>query len=365
MSGRRFLLLGAAPGATGPGTWGGHRWEAAWQFHDFLRNERGGQPQRIDPLAIDALVEATADYDGVFCESRVAAILAHEWRARRRPPKATLALQVHSLDPVRAVRDAYRTWRGVDPWPDALESPWIAWLAPTSRQADFLRVAGVPPARVHRLRISASIFPLLTADAEAFLAPSERGSTGDVPEPRVVFAGSGQRDWATIVRAILELPGMPCHIAGGQRSQIERHLAACNAPWPGHLSHAEFVPVPDFPRVVRTACVVVVSLLDGDVDGRHTTVMLASRVGVPVVCTESPTLADYCECDRTCLAVKPGDAAALAAAVRRVWAEETLRDRLVREGAGHERALDALFDADLPAALAGAIAGLPGVQHSG
>src|SRR5258708_38714385 len=120
MSGRRFLLLGAAPGATGPGTWGGHRWEAAWQFHDFLRNERGGQPQRIDPLAIDALVEATADYDGVFCASRVAAILPHDWRARRRPPQAPLALQGPSLAPLRPARDADRTLRALPPGPAPL-----------------------------------------------------------------------------------------------------------------------------------------------------------------------------------------------------------------------------------------------------
>jgi glycosyltransferase involved in cell wall biosynthesis len=359
MTDRRFLLLGAAPGTTGPGTWGGHRWEAAWQFHDFLRAGPGGELP-IDPRAIDALVDATAHHDAIFCESRVAAILAHEWRERGLPPRATLALQVHSLEPVRAVRDAYRSSRGVDPWPAALEAPWIAWLAPTSRQGDLLREAGIPAGRVHRLRIGASIFSLLTADTEAFLSPAGSRSAGESPGPRVVFAGSGRRDWGTILRAALELPEMPCHVAGGKRSQLDRHLAGWKAPWPGHLTHAEIVPVADFARVVRTARVVVVCLLDGDVDGGHTTVVLANRLGVPVVCTESPTLAEYCEPGRTCLTARPGDGAALAAAVRRAWTDETLREGLVREAARHERALDACFGTDLQGAIDGAFAGLSG-----
>jgi glycosyltransferase involved in cell wall biosynthesis len=346
----RFLLAGGAPQAGPAGRWGGHSWHPAWQFHDYIRQRGGESLPEIDTRKVDAFVDESIAYDGVFCESRMAVMLAHEWQRRSLAPRVVLALQVHSLDPVLAVRRWYQHTASVDPWSAALATPAISWLAPTSRQRDLLLEAGVASERVHRLHIGASIFSLLTSDVDVGArAPSHPRAA--VYDGAVVFPGNGRRDWATVLRAALGLADLPCVVVGGKRQVLERHLGSWQAPWPANLSHVESVPFGEFVDIVRRARVVVVPLLAGDGDGGHTTVVLANRLGVPVVCTDSSTLSEYGESERTCLKAGPGDGQGLAAAIRRAWTDEALRDRLVREGQEFERELDRLFNDDLGRAI--------------
>ena len=357
----RFLIAGGAPHAGPPGSWGGHTWHPAWHLRGYFNAGRGAGEAEVDMRRVDALVDEVASYDGVFCESTMALILAQEWRARGLPPRVILSLQVHSLEPLQAVRGWYRRVRGTDPWTAMTEAPWISWLAPTLRQRGPLLEAGFVAESLHQLRISASMISLLLPDVEAHFAgnvPTSSAISG-LPRDAVVFAGNGRRDWAAIMRTAIELAELPCLIVGCDRHFLEHQLTLMDQRWPANLSHVESVPIAEFIAVVRSARVVAVPLLEGEGDGGHTTVAISHRVGVPVVCSEAPTMVDYYEPGVTCLTARPGDSAGVAAAIRRVCSDEALRERLRREGARFERQLDALFHDDLRAAVDRARGHLP------
>ena len=78
----RFLIAGGAPHAGPPEAGGGHTWHPAWHLRGYFNAGRGAGEAEVDMRRVDALVDEVASYDGVFCESTMALILAQEWRAR-------------------------------------------------------------------------------------------------------------------------------------------------------------------------------------------------------------------------------------------------------------------------------------------
>lgn len=348
----RFLITGGAESSdTRPGAWGGHSWQTAFRYRGDLGLKRPGgvDPSHVQAL-IDALVADVSVVDGVLCESGLALVLAREWAVRGLPPRVVLALQVTGMGQLDAVRAWYQSQLGEDPWPLLAKAPWVSWLAPSARQAELLAPL-VPAERIHSLRFSASLVELMLPGGDAFSAP---------PNPKVeaagkvLFAGNGCRDWATILRTVMELPDLPCLIVGGSRSHFDKFLAHRGHAWPANLQHIPQVPLQSFVEHMQAAQVVVVPLLRGDGDGGHTTIALANRLGVPVVCTDAPTLADYTQADRSCLVAATEDAAGLGAAVRRALTEPT-RSALVQGGIAFEKGLDTLFTTALQQAIAGAL----------
>ena len=73
----------------------------------------------------------------------------------------------------------------------------------------------------------------------------------------------------------------------------------------------------------------------GDVEGLGVVLIEALAHGLPVVASESGGIVDIVKHDRTGLLVPPGDAPALAAALRRLREEPALRQRLALEGRQH------------------------------
>jgi glycosyltransferase involved in cell wall biosynthesis len=67
-------------------------------------------------------------------------------------------------------------------------------------------------------------------------------------------------------------------------------------------------------------------------EGWGLVVLEAMAAGLPVVATDIPAFREYLTPDRDALLVPPGDAAALAAGMRRLAAEEALRARLAANG---------------------------------
>jgi glycosyltransferase involved in cell wall biosynthesis len=99
--------------------------------------------------------------------------------------------------------------------------------------------------------------------------------------------------------------------------------------------------------------------LPGPGDGGHSTIALVHRLGVPLVCTDSPALVEYVDSGRAAHQCPPGNAGELARAVRAVVGDAELRRALVAGGHRAEQRRDVEFRRGLPAALARARGCLP------
>ena len=199
---------------------------------------------------------------------------------------------------------------------------------------------------------------MLLPGGDRLLDDDGAGAGGGVPAGQVLFGGNAWRDWPTVLKAVFELADLPCTIVGGSRRNLEKHLVAMKRPWPTNLVQIDFVPPDEFIAAIRAARVVVVPLTAESPDGGHTTVALAQRVGVPVVCTAGAVLADYCQAERTALVVEPEKPEELCCAIRRVWDDRALRERLASAARAAELERDRRFRSDLQAAIDRAAAAL-------
>jgi hypothetical protein len=358
---QRLLIVGGAT-AVGPAPeWEGYRCTCMPRSRAAFCDLRGGVwSARIDPRMLDAFVDEAATYDAILCETGEALLLVTEWARRGVDPRPLLALEVDGMEAVRAFGRWYAATRGLDPVPELLATPWVSWIATSEEQATRLEQAGVRAAFLHRVPTGASLFSMLSAQAGARLA-DDAPPAGSL-EPTVgavLFPGVGRRDWGAIADAVLAMPDLPCAILGGSAREFERRFAARRVRWPRNLRHVEFVPLERYVDMVRVAGVAVVPLLPGLGDGGHSTIAVVHRVGVPLVCSDSPALVEYVDGGRAAKLFPPGDVPALVAAVRAVLADADLRRQLAAGGRHAERQRDAEFNRALPTAIARARASLP------
>ncbi|MFI7575775.1 glycosyltransferase [Micromonospora sp. NPDC049497] len=129
--------------------------------------------------------------------------------------------------------------------------------------------------------------------------------------PRVVFIGSGPLEEP--LRARAAHLGLDATFLGAQPpAEVARHLAA-----------SKLLAAPS-----KTAP-------DGDTEGLPTTVLEAASLGLPVVSTYHSGIPEAVVHGETGLLGAEGDRHALAANIRRLLGDGTLRDRLGREGRRH------------------------------
>ncbi|MGN9811321.1 glycosyltransferase [Micromonospora sp. BQ11] len=129
--------------------------------------------------------------------------------------------------------------------------------------------------------------------------------------PRVVFIGSGPLEEP--LRARAAQLGLDATFLGAQPpAEVARHVAA-----------SKLLAAPS-----RTAP-------DGDTEGLPTTVLEAASLGLPVVSTYHSGIPEAVVHGETGLLGPEGDRDALAANLRRLLGDETLRDRLGREARRH------------------------------
>ena len=99
-------------------------------------------------------------------------------------------------------------------------------------------------------------------------------------------------------------------------------------------------PSPDlYPfAAIRRSQLAVVCLQSGDGDGGHTSVCLAQALGTPVIASRVPGVIDYVKDRIDAHVIPPGDARALASAIRWLWSDSAARSRLVSGGFATELA---------------------------
>jgi glycosyltransferase involved in cell wall biosynthesis len=177
---------------------------------------------------------------------------------------------------------------------------------------------GVDPSRV---TVLPNPFP---AD---LVAQSHKVTSGERNGPVLAFAGrlTAQKSLEVALDAVAAVEGVELVVAGDgpERERLERHAASR-----GIGTRVRFLgaaPRADVLALFRTAdATVLSSAWENFPHG----VVESLAVGTPVLATRAGGVAEVVEDGRNGLLVEPGDADALAAAIRRYFADDDLRARL-------------------------------------
>jgi glycosyl transferase family 1 len=299
MSGARRRILSTLFGADPP--------MPVWQDRvDMLR------PHEKDAATIAAIVRRAGRYDAVVLDGS----------ARRDQVAAAL---VRRLPGSPAIIVADSTWKaagGVDTLVNRLgvrmiDGPRTTFVVLSNFEAERF-------ARIWRLRSSRVRFVPWAVTIKDELESPDNG--------RVFAGGNSLRDYSPLIAAASEI-GAPIDIATSVVSRDEFGGAvAANLTIGAH-------PQAEYDEMLRAAAVVVVPLqARGDRSSGQTTYVNAMARGKAIVVTDTPGVRDYIQDGDTGLIVAPGDATAMAQAVRRLLEDPAERARIGRRA--REHALD-------------------------
>ena len=325
----------------------------------------GGAPVRLAPCAVlwrgwwwetvsprvTGLVEVAAQFDVVFCEPENALrLLADSARTGVRPP-AIIVLAVDGLDGARAFAASLPLHVAETAFAALMGSPRVVWLAASDEQEATIHDAGVPAERLSRIDAFAFVYHTMLVDALERLRPDATIDAHLAPEilpDAVVVPGTGRRDPATWLSAAALLPDVPFVSIGMSDTEVADALEALGLPRLPNVSVIPFLPLEAFIAALRRSRLCVVCLEPGRGDGGHTTTCLAHVLGVSVIASGIPGVANYVEDGRSARVVPPRDPRALATAVRWLWEDGRARDALraggrVAEVERRERSEAALF----------------------
>lgn len=206
-----------------------------------------------------------------------------------------------------------------DRWPrySFLRRQLFAWLV---SQADILTVHSP-----ENLKVARALFPALRSDLVLYGIAAERkrhpGRSSDAPPLRILSAGNDiHRDWATLVEAIGNLPGIEVRIVS---SRISHNLVrgAMNVKALRPRTNAELLDL------YESADMLVLALEPNLHASGITVIQEAALLGVAVVCTDTGGLRAYFSDDEV-VYVPPHNAPALRQAVRELAADHERRWRL-------------------------------------
>jgi len=151
------------------------------------------------------------------------------------------------------------------------------------------------------------------------------------PEPGeyILSVGREQRDYATLVQALRDVP-IPCVVVPGS-SWSHRSLAPLSAP--EHIQIRESLSYPELRRLYRRARVVVVPVNpQTDYAAGVNAILEGMACGRAVVASETPGLAGYVEDGHDGRRVPAGDPAALRALIEELWEDPAQTARLGMAG---------------------------------
>jgi glycosyltransferase involved in cell wall biosynthesis len=143
----------------------------------------------------------------------------------------------------------------------------------------------------------------------------------------IAFAGrlTRQKDLRLALEALSSADGVTLVLAGDgeERPELERRAREH-----GLARRVRFLGPQPRERVLELFAAADAALLSSSWENFPHTVVEALAVGAPVIATATGGVAEVVEHERNGLLVPAGDAEALAAAIRRYFADETLRERL-------------------------------------
>jgi glycosyltransferase involved in cell wall biosynthesis len=334
----RVLVVGGPSFArrTGSTRWLHHEvQQIPYQLPEMVQFTSGYDIATVEPRKILEFAAAVKNFDVVLCEVPEAMLLVLAWRRFGLKPWPVVALEVDAQRRARRLREHLRAIGEHDPWPDMRVAPWLVWLAATDAQRDVLVAERVAPERIRRINGSTAAFSLFDPGVDRLLdgGPEVDGATAEgLPSGRVIVAGTGRRDPVTCARAAALVRDIPMTFVTRQVESFQKRLRAEGLDPPALMEWMDELPLERFIALLKRNRVLVVPLEAGQGDGGHTTVALAHRVGLPVVCSAIPGVIDYVRDEHDALLPAPGDAGALARAIERLWSDGELRARLAANG---------------------------------
>ena len=155
--------------------------------------------------------------------------------------------------------------------------------------------------------------------------PADPGAVPLVAGEYCCAVGSQARDYAGLLDALRRLPKLRLVLVASPENL--RGLSI-----PDNVSVRLNIPLSDVHNIVRHSRFVVLPLLHSEVPCGHVTMVTAMFLGKAVVATESAGISDYVEHGQTGLCAPPGDPAALADTIRKLWEDAALCERLGAAG---------------------------------
>lgn len=238
-------------------------------------------------------------------------------RLHRRPLVLTVHMSVrHTLAPSGLRTAILTSWGGW--WERRGERRADAVIALTPRLAGLVVRGGVPGERVR-------VIPSGVPDG-LFDTPATEPA-GLLPRPRVLFLGRlhPQKGVDVLLRALAAVPGVRLVLAGDGPERASLLRLADRLGMRDRTLFLGFVPRAQVPGLLAAADVLA---LPSRYEELGTTVIEAMRAGVPVVAADTGGVSTTVTDGVTGLLVPPGDPGALAAALRRLLADEALARRL-------------------------------------
>lgn len=205
----------------------------------------------------------------------------------------------------------------------SLAPRWKGWLAGRilSRVDRFVvHASGEIGAYARWLRIPPGSFRFV---------PLQRGKvepTGPspVPKPYIVSMGSANRDYATLVRAVLGT-GIKTVIIS-KKDIVER------LPEHPDLVKLHSLTMQECNSILRDAAMNVVPISDSGTASGQVTFLTGMMMGVPTIASRCVGTVDYLRDGETGLLVPTSDTEALRAAIRALWDDRDLRSRIAAAG---------------------------------
>jgi len=180
----------------------------------------------------------------------------------------------------------------------------------------------------------------LGVEEEKFrFVPLQRGKIGElkpspIPPPYIVSMGSANRDYRTLVDAVLGT-GIKTVIISkkGEISRLPDH--------PDLVKLTDLTPE-ECNSILSGSKLNVVPIASTQTASGQVSFVTSLRMGIPTIVTRCVGTVDYIRDGETGLLVAPGDAAALRQAIESIWRNEVLRSRI--GSAGREYAEEYLSD---------------------
>jgi glycosyltransferase involved in cell wall biosynthesis len=197
-------------------------------------------------------------------------------------------------------------------------------FTPSSYLRELAVSWGVAPERV-------SVLPNPTPQPVVLPPRDELRRSFGFDGPALAFAGrlTAQKSLGVALAALAGVDGVELAIAGegDEREPLERRAREL-----GLQSRVRFLGAQPRERVVELFHAADASILSSSWENFPHTVVEALAVGTPVIATDAGGVAEVVRDEENGLLVATGDAPALAAAIRRFFADDSLRERL-RAGA--------------------------------
>lgn len=224
----------------------------------------------------------------------------------RRRPRHICTSYVLGYSHVRAFFRYFGVHRAID-----------TMLVPCTALRDF----AVKELRVPRERI---LINRIAVDTR-FYRPISAPRGGKI---KLASAGASGRDYATLVRALADLPEISLEIDPSGGPRFNRKTIP-DVAIPGNVEFIDFEPG-GLRKFYAPCDIVCVPVFDHIMTFGVTTILEAMAMAKPVIATRSAGLADFIIDGETCLTVAPGDVEGWKAAIRRLSADAALRERLGR-----------------------------------